>query len=81
MRACLFALFPAPAVVLPNSGNAEVYQFRSGGVWLEFNGARCYADSPATTFSPHRFAPLGDCLGFPAYRENTAERMRSGSPS
>jgi hypothetical protein len=46
----------------------------ANGVWLEFNGARWYADGPATRFSPDRFEPVGDYRGFPVYRDKTAER-------
>ena len=46
----------------------------ANGVWLEFNGARWYADGPAATFSPDRFVPVGEYRGFPVYREKTAER-------
>jgi hypothetical protein len=45
----------------------------ANGVWLEFNGARWYADGPATTFSPDRFVPAGQYRGFPVYREKSAE--------
>jgi hypothetical protein len=41
----------------------------SRGVWLEFNGARWYADGPAATFSADRFEPIGEHRGFPVYRE------------
>jgi len=43
----------------------------ANGVWLEFNGARWYADGPATSFSPDRFEPVGEYRGFPVYREKT----------
>jgi len=46
----------------------------ANGVWLEFNGARWYADGPATSFSPDRFEPVGDYRGFPVYRDKTAAR-------
>jgi len=39
------------------------------GVWLEFNGARWYADGPAVSFTPDRFEPIGEYRGFPVYRE------------
>ena len=41
------------------------------GVWLEFDGARWYADGPAATFSPDRFEPVGDYRGFAVYRDRT----------
>jgi hypothetical protein len=47
----------------------------ANGVWLEFNGARWYADGPATSFSPDRFVPVGEYRGFPVYRDKI-----SGSP-
>jgi hypothetical protein len=39
------------------------------GVWLEFNGARWYADGAAAPFSPQRFEPIGEYRGFPVYRD------------
>jgi hypothetical protein len=39
------------------------------GVWLEFNGARWYADGPAVSFTPDRFEPIGEYRGFPVYRD------------
>ena len=44
----------------------------ANGVWLEFNGARWYADGPATSFSSDRFEPVGEYRGFPVYRDKTA---------
>ena len=41
----------------------------ANGVWLEFNGARWYADGAATSFSPDRFEPVGLYRGFPVYRD------------
>jgi hypothetical protein len=46
----------------------------ANGVWLEFDGARWYADGPATSFSPDRFVPVGQYRGFPVYREKSAEK-------
>ena len=40
-------------------------------MWLEFDGARWYADGPAATFSPDRFEPVGDYRGFAVYRDRT----------
>jgi hypothetical protein len=45
----------------------------NNGVWLEFNGARWYADGPATIFSPDRFEPVGEYRGFAVYRDKTRE--------
>jgi hypothetical protein len=42
------------------------------GVWLEFNGARWYADGPAQSFTPDRFEPIGEYRGFPVYRDRTS---------
>jgi len=39
----------------------------ANGVWLEFNGARWYADGAAASFSPDRFEPVGLYRGFPVY--------------
>jgi len=44
------------------------------GVWLEFDGARWYADGPAATFSPDRFEPVGDYRGFAVYRERAGRK-------
>jgi hypothetical protein len=44
----------------------------ANGVWLEFNGARWYADGAATSFSPDRFEPVGLYRGFPVYRDKAA---------
>ncbi len=41
----------------------------TNGVWLEFNGARWYADGAATSFSPDRFEQVGLYRGFPVYRD------------
>ena len=41
----------------------------ANGVWLEFNGARWYADGPAASFTPDRFEPVGEYRGFPVYRD------------
>lgn len=46
----------------------------TNGVWLEFNGARWYADGPATTFSPERFEPVGEYRGFPVYRDKNSQK-------
>jgi hypothetical protein len=46
----------------------------SNGVWLEFNGARWYADGPAMTFSPDRFEPVGAYRGFPVYRDKMSKK-------
>jgi hypothetical protein len=50
---------------------AETAQRPSGadGVWLDFNGARWYADGAATSFTPDRFEPIGEYRGFPVYRD------------
>lgn len=39
------------------------------GVWLDFNGARWYADGSAVPFTPDRFEPIGAYRGFPVYRD------------
>jgi hypothetical protein len=44
------------------------------GVWLEFHGARWYADGPAASFSPDRFERVGEYRGFPVYRDKTASK-------
>jgi hypothetical protein len=46
----------------------------TNGVWLEFDGARWYADGPAATFSPDRFEPIGEYRGFPVYRDKTSKK-------
>ena len=46
----------------------------ANGVWLEFDGARWYADGPAATFSPDRFEPVGDYRGFAVYRDRTSKK-------
>ena len=53
---------------------AETAQRPSGanGVWLDFNGARWYADGAATSFAPDRFEPVGEYRGFPVYRDKGA---------
>jgi len=43
------------------------------GVWLEFEGARWYNDGPAVSYSPERFTQIGDCGGFPVYRESNGK--------
>jgi hypothetical protein len=44
----------------------------SNGVWLEFDGARWYADGPAASFTPARFEPVGQYRGFPVYRDKNS---------
>jgi len=44
------------------------------GVWLEFGGARWYADGPAATFSPDRFEPVGEYRGFAVYRDRLSSK-------
>jgi hypothetical protein len=46
----------------------------ANGVWLEFDGARWYADGPATAFAPDRFEPVGDYRGFAVYRDRTGRK-------
>ena len=56
---------PIESIARPDSAN---------GVWLEFDGARWYADGPATTFAPDRFEPVGDYRGFAVYRDRTSNK-------
>ena len=58
----------------PSRPNLESARRPTGanGVWLEFNGARWYADGAATSFSPDRFEPVGLYRGFPVYRDKAA---------
>jgi hypothetical protein len=56
---------PIESIVRPGAAN---------GVWLEFDGARWYADGPATTFSPDRFEPVGDYRGFAVYRDRMSKK-------
>jgi hypothetical protein len=53
---------------------AETAQRPTGanGVWVDFNGARWYADGAATSFAPDRFEPVGEYRGFPVYRDKGA---------
>ena len=44
----------------------------ANGIWIEFSGARWYANGPATTFSPDRFQAVGEYRGFPVYRDKSA---------
>jgi len=46
------------------------------GVWLEFNGARWYADGSAVPFTPDRFEPIGAYRGFPVYRDKNSGRTQ-----
>jgi hypothetical protein len=39
------------------------------GVWLEYRGQRWYLDGEAVSYTPARFAWVGDYRGFPVYRE------------
>jgi hypothetical protein len=52
---------------IPGPGSAN-------GVWLEFKGARWYADGPAAPFSPDRFEAVGEYRGFAVYRDKTANK-------
>lgn len=55
---------------------AETAQRPSGanGVWLDFDGARWYADGAAASFAPDRFEPIGEYRGFPVYRDKGTAR-------
>jgi len=46
----------------------------TSGVWLEFDGARWYADGASVSYSPDRFEPIGDYRGFAVYREKRGRR-------
>ena len=46
----------------------------ANGVWLEFDGARWYADGPAASFTPGRFEPIGEYRGFPVYRDKSSRK-------
>jgi hypothetical protein len=46
----------------------------ANGIWLEFDGARWYADGPAAAFSPDRFEPVGEYRGFAVYRDRTSSK-------
>jgi hypothetical protein len=48
----------------------------TNGVWIEFNGARWYADGEATSYVPERFTRIGQHRGFPVYRDKTSRRDR-----
>jgi hypothetical protein len=56
---------PIESIARPDAAN---------GVWLEFDGARWYADGPATTFVPDRFEPIGDYRGFAVYRDRMSKK-------
>ena len=70
-RAASPAASPSRQGRAPSRPTLESAQRPSGanGVWLEFNGARWYADGAATSFSPDRFEPVGLYRGFPVYRD------------
>jgi len=38
------------------------------GIWIEYEGARYFADGAAAVFSPDRFTKIGERSGFPVYR-------------
>ncbi len=42
------------------------------GIWIEFNGARWYNHGAAVSYSPDRFAPVGQYHGFPVYRDRNS---------
>ena len=48
----------------------------SGGVWLDFNGARWYSAGSAVPYVADRFTPVGEYRGFMVYRANGGNRDR-----
>jgi hypothetical protein len=48
----------------------------SGGVWLDFNGARWYSAGSAVPYVADRFTPVGTYRGFRVYRANSGNRDR-----
>jgi len=60
-----------PGRTPPRPRLAETAQRSSAanGVWLDFNGARYFAEGAATSFAPDRFESIGEYRGFPVYRD------------
>ena len=68
---------PTPPVVVrqrPTRVESIPAPVATSGVWLEFDGARWYADGASVPFSSDRFEPIGDYRGFPVYREKHGRR-------
>jgi hypothetical protein len=69
---------PAPDVPRPNRTRIEIIPAVTpsgpNGVWLQFNGARWYADGAAVPFSPDRFEPIGEYHGFAVYRDKQGRK-------
>jgi hypothetical protein len=63
MRACLFALFLAMAVVWPKTGSAQVYQFRTSGILEPSAGAPAVAAPAIATSSPSAVGTSGPFEG------------------
>lgn len=61
----------APAELMPRPTKMESIPppRLNNGVWLEFEGTRYYSAGAAVTYSPDRFAVIGDHRGFPVYRD------------
>jgi len=66
----------APDRSRPRTSLIESIRRPSGanGVWLEFNGARWYADGPAAPFTADRFEPVGVYRGFLVYRDKMSKK-------
>jgi hypothetical protein len=72
------AIVPAPASTpatledLPRPARTYMESARrpdaTNGVWLEFRGARYYADGAAVAFDASRFTPVGDYRGFAVFQ-------------
>ncbi len=48
----------------------------TSGIWIDFDGARWFAEGAAVTYDAQRFEPAGSHRGFPVYRERAAQGSR-----
>ena len=48
----------------------------TGGVWVEFGGARWYSVGASTSYTPERFTKVGEHRGFPVYVETAGRQDR-----
>jgi len=64
---------PAAAKDVPKPARTHIESIPrprdNDGIWLEYAGARWYADGPSAVFDGNRFVQIGNYRGFPVYRD------------
>ena len=62
----------------PSTSQTTLQPDGNKGIWIEYEGARYYADGAAAVLSEARFTRIGNYRGFPVYRaadDTTADRI------